>query len=91
MIWIIVVMVAIGVFYLLAKQKGEQFTVDDIIAALQKGGLLIDIRTSAEYQSGHAKGAKNVSLQAIQKGTSVGGDKTKPVYVYCHSLSLIHI
>ena len=60
MIWIIVVMVAIGVFYLLAKQKGEQFTVDDIIAALQKGGLLIDIRTSAEYQSGHEKGAKNV-------------------------------
>ncbi len=48
--------------------------------------LILDIRTAADYKSGHIKGAKNIPLSDF--ATSVDGltgDKSKPVLVYCNS------
>ncbi len=48
--------------------------------------LVIDVRTAAEYKSGHIKGAKNIPLNAFASGI---GDyskfKEEPVLIYCNT------
>jgi phage shock protein E len=83
--WIIVVLVAVAVLFIVRKQKGDKVTLAEVEQAIKHGGQLVDVRTSGEFSSGHAKGAKNVPLQSLQVNATVGGDKSKPVYVYCHS------
>jgi len=45
---------------------------------------LIDVRTKAEFASGHIKDAKNIVYQGEDWDKQVASlDKDKPVYVYC--------
>jgi thioredoxin 1 len=47
---------------------------------------LIDVRTPAEYASGHIEGAKNIDWNGESFSTEAAAlDKTKPVMVYCLS------
>lgn len=50
-----------------------------------QGAILLDVRTPQEYRDGHIPGSKNISLQSIDKITSIARDKAVPLYVYCHS------
>ena len=49
------------------------------------GAVLLDVRTPAEYRSGHIPGSKNVSLQTIDRIGSVAENKDTALYVYCQS------
>lgn len=51
-----------------------------------KNIMLIDVRENYEFQSGHIKGAKNISLSVVEKtiGT-IAKDKNATIYVYCQS------
>ena len=49
------------------------------------GAILLDVRTSKEYQEGHIPGSKNIALQNIEKIASMAKDKETPLYVYCYS------
>jgi len=49
------------------------------------GAVLLDVRTPAEYRSGHIPGSKNVSLQTIGNVSSVAENKETALYVYCQS------
>jgi len=51
---------------------------------LQSGAQVIDVRTSAEFQTGHIKGAINIPLQGIQSSLSKI-KKDKPVITCCAS------
>ncbi|QJP34411.1 rhodanese-like domain-containing protein [Nonlabens sp. Ci31] len=49
---------------------------------LKDGALLLDVRTSSEFNGSHIEGSKNIPVQVIdQKLSSL--DKEKPVIVYC--------
>lgn len=52
--------------------------------AQDAGALLIDVRESHEYRSGHAPGAKHISVQVIERRL---GDipKERPILVMCQS------
>jgi phage shock protein E len=58
---------------------------------LLKTAAVIDVRTPGEHASdGHLQGDHNIPVQEIGDRTAdvaalVGGDKTKPVVVYCRS------
>ncbi len=53
--------------------------VDGIVSG---GARLIDVRTAAEYQAGHIKGAENVPIDTVP--TAAGGwDKSTPILLYC--------
>jgi phage shock protein E len=53
---------------------------------LQRGALLLDVRTPEEFQSGHLRGAVNVPYQEVAKRIEVlAPDKSSPVLVYCLS------
>ena len=49
------------------------------------GAVLLDVRTSQEYQEGHIPGSKNVPLQQLDKISSVIDNKNVPMFVYCYS------
>lgn len=51
------------------------------------GAVLIDVRTSSEYESGHLDGAINISYDKIIVGVSKidGVNYDTPIIVYCKS------
>jgi rhodanese-related sulfurtransferase len=66
----------------------EKLTAPAFKEALEAGTRpqLIDVRTPAEFKSGHIKGARNldVTSSSFHKGIS-GLDKNRPVLLYCRS------
>lgn len=52
--------------------------------------LILDVRTVADYKSGHIKGAKNTPLSEFASSVEKYADfKDKPILVYCNSGSTI--
>lgn len=49
------------------------------------GAILLDVRTPQEYQMGHIPDSKNVPLSELSRISSVAGEKTIPLFVYCQS------
>jgi rhodanese-related sulfurtransferase len=52
------------------------------------GALLIDVRAPSEYAERHLKGAINIPVDDLQDRSNeveklAGGDKAKPIVVYC--------
>lgn len=53
---------------------------------IAQGATVLDVRTPDEFNGGHLPQAANVPIQSFDVGAVdklVGGDKTKPVVVYC--------
>lgn len=53
-------------------------------ALMQQGAQIIDVRTPAEFKSGHIKGSLNFPLQGLQSNLSKI-NKNKPVITCCAS------
>lgn len=51
----------------------------------QKDAVLLDVRTTEEYQGGHIGGSVNLPLDKIETAHTIIHKKETPVYVYCHS------
>jgi len=85
---IIVAIVILGGIYMFNQQPNggsDTLAFDTVKAAVASGGRLIDVRSRAEYDSGHIDGAINLDVQAIQAGSLPQVAKTQKVYVYCRS------
>lgn len=78
---------ALVVFALIWKalSKASEVTNAVIREKLKKGALVIDVRTPAEFLSGHYNRAKNIPVQELQGRLSELGDKNQPIVVYCAS------
>jgi phage shock protein E len=51
---------------------------------VSQGARLVDVRTTAEFESGHIEGAENVPVDEVATAAA-GWDKTAPVVLYCAS------
>lgn len=51
------------------------------------GAVVVDVRTPAEFDGGHLPQATNIPIDQFPQRLAevAGGDKTKPVVVYCAS------
>ena len=49
------------------------------------GAVIVDVRTVAEFNSGHIKGAINIPVDAIAKKVNELKQKGKPVITCCRS------
>jgi rhodanese-related sulfurtransferase len=74
-------------------QKTGEVSTEDLRRILAEGSaVVLDSRKHAEYVAGHIAGAKNVSLPADAPPSEfaaavaqlVGGDKSKPLVLYCN-------
>lgn len=54
-----------GLFDFLGKKSTDGLSVDETLIALSKGAVLIDVRTSLEYEAGHAPGARPVDPKLL--------------------------
>ena len=87
-----------------SSATGQHMTASDFSTAMKKPGtIVLDVRTPAEYASGHLPQAQNIDIEAADFATRTAALDKKATYaVYCHSgnrsgvameqmLSLIHI
>ena len=88
--WIGIVVGAVVVFALAWKviyggSGGSGLKGAVVKEKIKMGAMAIDVRSPAEYQSGHYQGAKNIPLQELQSRLSELGDKNTAIVVYCAS------
>jgi len=67
-----------------ACSKVSDETVIQAREAVNKGGVIVDVRTPSEFNVRHVTGAVNIPLQSLTKDY-VRLSKEKPVIVYCRS------
>jgi phage shock protein E len=53
--------------------------------AIQKGAVIVDVRTKSEYQQGHVAGSKNIPLNEIKLKLETIRKWDKPVITVCRS------
>lgn len=56
-----------------------------ILEAYNKGAIILDVRTAAEFNQAHAKGSKNIPLNEINAKLSQIKKWNKPVITVCQS------
>lgn len=69
------------------EARGVPAAAEDMVVALARepDALLLDVRTAAEFASGHVEGAVNVPLDEAARMVEVIGRKDRPVILYCRS------
>lgn len=76
---------AVVVAFLLFRNAGrvDGAQAKELVSA---GALLLDVRTAAEFGTGHLPGAKNIPVSELGgRLGEVGTSKTRAVVVYCAS------
>ena len=83
-----IVIVASIVVMLLAKSllaKPDEAEKAKAREKIRQGALVVDVRTSAEFATGHHAAATNLPVQEIQSRLAELGDKGRAIVVYCRS------
>ncbi|HUH27517.1 rhodanese-like domain-containing protein [Gelidibacter sp.] len=52
---------------------------------LKEGGIIVDVRSKAEFSGGHIKGSKNIPLPSLSANLNLLKNKDKPVITCCAS------
>jgi phage shock protein E len=52
---------------------------------VDEGATLVDVRTRAEFDTGHVQGAVNIPLSEIGRAAERLAQVGKPLVLYCHS------
>ncbi len=60
-------------------------TANEIKEYLEKGAVVLDVRTQAEWDEGHIKGAKHIVLDTIADHVETVKSYNKPVIAVCRS------
>lgn len=58
---------------------------DELLAYLERGAVVLDVRTSEEYRGGHVNVSKNIPLQSLESNLTTVTNWKKPVIVCCAS------
>lgn len=71
-------------------KRSTGLTIEETLMALSKGAVLIDVRTQAEYEAGHAPGARPVDPRSLHDdpveaihGDDIFADRDSAVIVIC--------
>ena len=62
----------------------RESTPDEALASLSGDGLLIDVRSSGEFRSGHARGARSIPLTGL-RGRLSALPRERPIHLICAS------
>jgi rhodanese-related sulfurtransferase len=85
--WILLVLGALliaGVVVVLGSSGGDGGLVDnaEMRSLIDDGVRLVDVRTAAEFESGHIPGAELVPLNALE-AAAANWDPSEPIALYC--------
>ncbi len=83
------VIVAIVVLFVIVRpilrQRRYARVLEDARAALERGAVAVDARSSMEFDRDHHEGAINVPMSGVSKASKTLRDKKRPLVVYCAS------
>ena len=84
--WILIaVTIALFIAYMFLRRKG-QISSEAAAACLERGALLIDVRSPAEYATGHLPQAINMPLPQIESLIgATATDKNHVLLLHCQS------
>ncbi len=57
----------------------------DFAQLVKEGAIIVDVRTSGEYNSGHIKGSVNIPVDKIANNAAKLKAKKKPIITCCQS------
>lgn len=74
-------------FSLFTKKQYQDINAPEFAEAMKaKDAVVLDVRTAAEFQSGHIPGAKNIDIMGPSFAQQVAKlDKSKNYLLYCRS------
>ena len=78
----IISLIVICLMLTACASKYETITTNEALELIDKGAVVIDVRTAEEYNEGHIKGAVNIPLNEIE---NISYDKNDTLIVYCAS------
>jgi len=58
---------------------------DEAHRLVDKGALLLDVRSPEEFKAGHIDGAVNIPVQDLEARLGEVGSRDRSIVVYCHS------
>lgn len=58
---------------------------NEIKEFIEKGAIILDVRTTSEFESGHIKNSKNIPLDKIQSKIDEIKKLNKPIVTCCRS------
>ena len=67
------------------KENPLDISLKQINSNIEKGSIIIDVRTAEEFKVNHAINSINLPVEDIKKGKLPTISKDKIVYVYCRS------
>src|SRR6185503_20253600 len=65
---LLIVVVLLAVLFISFKVFQRVTLDEDLTGLLEKGAVMIDVRTPEEFEAGHLKGAVNVPLKQMKEG-----------------------
>ncbi|MBM4377338.1 MAG: rhodanese-like domain-containing protein [Deltaproteobacteria bacterium] len=83
--YVIYTLVGVLVAFVLYKSVAGKSSSEEARRLVDAGAMLLDVRSPAEFSSGHIDGAKNIPVDELSSRISEVGPKEKPVVVYCRS------
>lgn len=57
----------------------------DVEALIEEGAIILDVRTTREFENGHIKEAINIPLNLLSHNIDQFADKTTPIITCCAS------
>ena len=63
----------------------SQVSASDAVRIINKGAMIIDVRSSDAYETGHIVNAKNIALDAIEADQDIHKKKNKPLLTVCEN------
>lgn len=84
--WTAVIILVVGVAIYSIWKRSSQISTKQAVAYLKDGALVLDVRSSAEFSSGHLPNAINLPVEEIEVALPLRvKDKNQVLLLHCQS------
>lgn len=86
MFWILIIIFAFFIVHFLIMKNIGLISPKDAVSFLKDGALVIDVRSPAEFASGHLAEAINIPLADVEKTAPIrAADKNQALLLHCQA------